>query len=232
VSREGPHLRPYKARRRRPLRALLHLALPLRIVTVGQTSAASCRRCWSPDSMHRSIAEASRPCHVLRLVVLHVCRLSSSPEDQWKVARTTPPVCLQSTTAGLPSSKSGASRQSPPVVSTSLRSPRSPLSVLRLARAPSCLEPWRFERPRSSCRPRPSLYVPIQRRKKTPCFVLRPLAFLVIFRSVLCLDQSIENPLRKSHLSHINHACAFYRSNPVLCSFREHYLMCLGNLFC
>jgi hypothetical protein len=56
-----------------------------------------------------------------------------------------------------PLSKSGASHRSPPVVSTSLRSPRSPLSVLRLGRAPSCLEPWRFEMPKSSCRPWPFL---------------------------------------------------------------------------
>jgi hypothetical protein len=153
VSRQGPHPRPYKVRRRRPLRALLCLTLPLCAVAVGQTRAASRRRCWSPDSMHRSIAEASRRRHELRLVVLHVCWLSSLPEDHWKVARMTPPVRLQSTTANRPSSKSGASRRSPPVVSTSLRSPRSPLSVLRLGRAPSCLEPRQFETPRSSCRP-------------------------------------------------------------------------------
>jgi hypothetical protein len=30
--------------------------------------------------------------------------------------------------------------------------------------------------------------------------VFSPLAFLVIIRSILCLDQSLENPLQKFHI--------------------------------
>jgi hypothetical protein len=37
-------------------------------------------------------------------------------------------------------------------VSTPLRSPRSPLSVLHLTQAPSCLEPRRLETPRAPVR--------------------------------------------------------------------------------
>jgi hypothetical protein len=43
--------------------------------------------------------------------------------------------------------KSGRLHRPPPLVSTPLRSPRSPLSVLHLTRAPSFLEPCGFEAP-------------------------------------------------------------------------------------
>jgi hypothetical protein len=46
----------------------------------------------------------------------------------------------------------------------------------------------------------------------------------------LCLAIFAHNPLRESHLSHINPTEHFFRSNPVFYRFREHCWMCLDNL--
>jgi hypothetical protein len=47
----------------------------------------------------------------------------------------------------------------------------------------------------------------------------------------MCLAPFPENPLGRSHPSHINPTCIFYRSNPEFYQFHEHCLLCLGNLF-
>jgi hypothetical protein len=84
----------------------------------------------------------------------------------------------------------------------------------------------------SPCTPRPPLYSFLTRGgKRPPCLTVRPLAFGVIYQ-FLCLAAFADNPPERSHQSHINPTCAFYRSNPEFYPFPEHYLLCLANLFC
>jgi hypothetical protein len=79
------------------------------------------------------------------------------------------------------------------------------------------------------------LYVPAMDRTKVEgdaCFGIRSLEKKKIPTKDMCLVPFVENALQKSHPSHINPTELFFRSNPVLYSFHEHCLLCLGNLFC
>jgi hypothetical protein len=90
-----------------------------------------------------------------------------------------------SSTTGHPSSKSGHLRPSPSLVSMSLWSPQSPLSVLHLIRAPNCPKPRRLERPQPLYATTPLCLFMSRGRRCPPCFMVRPLDFCVIFRSIL-----------------------------------------------
>jgi hypothetical protein len=79
------------------------------------------------------------------------------------------------------------SPSSPTPVSNSLRSPQSPLSILCLTWAPSCLEPCRFDAPWPCfyfCTPRSSVRRRLKVEEDKDVFLIRPLENHVIFRFV------------------------------------------------
>jgi hypothetical protein len=68
--------------------------------------------------------------------------------------------------------------------------------------------------------------------RRKGCLSIRSLEKKKIPTYDMCFVLFVENPLQKSYLSHINPTEPFFRSNPGLRSFREHYSMCLADLLC
>jgi hypothetical protein len=67
--------------------------------------------------------------------------------------------------------------------------------------------------------------------KKKGCFAFRPLDLPAIYRLVFVSCTFCREPPTEIPLSHINPTRPFYRSNPAVYSFCEHYLTCLAILF-
>jgi hypothetical protein len=127
-----------------------------------------------------------------------------------------------------PSSKSGVSRRSPPVVSTNSWSPSPALSVPRRSRAPR--SPDRRGLELSEPLPPPRSLDGGWRRCGS--FAFRPLEYPVMFCLFLCLANLAENPPDLLYPCNQAQPDTFYKSNPDFRSICEHYLLCLENFLC
>jgi hypothetical protein len=205
---------PYKATPPKASRALTPSAAfaPRRLVAVQRRRAAipkpstAGRRfdlpMWSTVGTSRDRQEFSR-------AALEPPHRFSSPGMHRSAAITMRTGRLQAPRRPTSPSKSGRSRTSPSMVSTSLSFPRSPLFVLHLNRTPRPPECLSFKAPASHSNHQelePPLYAPSwigPRWKKTGHFAIRSLCSRIIFLSsfvscIFCGKPPIEIPL--SHI--------------------------------